>query len=61
MMTEMITVCDSCLKASCWQGIFMCDNSMISGTLEKKKSELLELELEHQDYMKTDDELWCEK
>jgi hypothetical protein len=28
-----ITVCDKCLQASCWQGIFMCQESAHAGTV----------------------------
>jgi len=45
-----ITVCDNCLQASCWHGIFMCDNSRYAGTIEKTIEELEILNLEHSDY-----------
>lgn len=41
-----ITVCDKCLQASCWQGIFMCWESLEAGTVEKTVAELRELDLE---------------
>jgi len=47
-----ITVCDKCLRACCWQGILMCDESMEAGTTEKTISELKKLNLEHEDYWK---------
>lgn len=45
-----ITVCDKCLQASCWQGIFMCYESENAGTVEKTTKELEELGLEHGSY-----------
>lgn len=45
-----ITVCDKCLQASCWQGIFMCDEAQFAGTVEKTIDELKALNLEHPDY-----------
>lgn len=48
--TDRITVCDKCLKASCWQGIFMCDEARTAGTIIKTVAELRPLGLEHQDY-----------
>ncbi len=47
---ETITVCDKCLQASCWQGIFMCDLAQNAGTVEKTREELTALALEHPDY-----------
>jgi hypothetical protein len=35
-----VTVCDRCLKASCWHGIFMCESSRDAGTREILASEL---------------------
>lgn len=52
-----ITVCDKCLTASCWQGLFMCDDSKFAGTVEKTIDELKELNLEHSSYWKTDRQL----
>jgi epoxyqueuosine reductase QueG len=47
---QTVTVCDKCLKASCWQGIFMCDDSAFADITEKSVGELEELNLEHQRY-----------
>lgn len=47
-----VTVCDKCLQASCWQGIFMCDEAQFAGTVEKTIDELKALNLEHPDYWK---------
>lgn len=54
---DLITVCDKCLQASCWQGIFMCQESKFAGTVQKPRMELTRLNLEHSDYLKTDREL----
>jgi len=48
--TTMVTVCDKCLCASCWQGIFMCDEAKFAGTVQKSVAELRKLDLEHEDY-----------
>ena len=47
---RLITVCDACLRASCWHGIFFCDNYMTAGTTKKTSRELRKLNLEHPDY-----------
>lgn len=44
---EEITVCDKCLRASCWQDLFMCDDARLAGTVQKTLEELKELNLEH--------------
>ena len=51
---KMITVCDHCLTASCWQAIFMCNESRNAGTLKKSVTELKKLKLEHPSYWKPD-------
>lgn len=45
-----VIVCDRCFRASCWQGIFMCEESQSAGIIEKTVSELRHLGLEHEDY-----------
>lgn len=57
---DLITVCDKCLQASCWQGIFMCEESRDAGMIQKTRMELVRLNLEHSDYLKTDQELSVE-
>jgi hypothetical protein len=47
---ETVTVCADCLKASCWQGEFYCDDYKSAGTVEKTMTELLELDREHWSY-----------
>jgi hypothetical protein len=49
---DMVTVCDKCFQASCWQGVFLCSESDSAGTLEKTVEELMALNLEHPDYWK---------
>lgn len=53
-MKETITVCDHCLQASCWQGIFMCWESLEAGTVEKTIKELEELGLEDKSFWDID-------
>lgn len=38
--TDLITVCGSCYHASCWQGIFYCDDYKTAGTVRKTRKEL---------------------
>lgn len=47
---RLITVCDKCKMASCWQGIFMCDENRSAGTIELPISELKILKLENSFY-----------
>jgi hypothetical protein len=51
---DLITVCDSCLQASCWQGHFMCDEYRNAGIKRMKRSELRKLDRENPCYWKTD-------
>jgi len=50
MSERLITVCDNCLQASCWQGEFMCERARSAGTVEKTIEELRKLGYEHSDY-----------
>lgn len=52
---ELITVCDSCLQASCWQGIFYCDYYKTAGIIQKTRAELRKLKREHPSYWKADE------
>ena len=45
-----ITVCDNCYQASCWQGIFMCQEADFAGTIDLPIWVLSKLGLEHPDY-----------
>ena len=56
-LDQEITVCDKCLMASCWQGIFMCQEAQKAGIVKKTRRELIALNREHPCYMKTDEEL----
>lgn len=47
-----ITVCASCLTASCWQGIFYCEDYRHAGITTRTVTELKTLSLEHSDYWK---------
>lgn len=45
--SRLVTVCDACLQATCWQGEFYCESYKTAGTVEKTVAELRELGLEH--------------
>lgn len=47
---RLVTVCNKCLMATCWQGIYMCDEAKSAGTVEKTISELKKLDREHPSY-----------
>jgi hypothetical protein len=48
--SRLVTVCDACLMAACWQGKFMCQESRGAGTLKLPISELRKLNREHSDF-----------
>ena len=50
--TDLITVCDSCLRASCFQGIHVCQNWRSAGITQKTVKELRELNRESPEYWK---------
>ena len=54
MTKSTVTVCSSCLQATCWQGIFYCNEYRTAGTVEKTREELKELALEHSSYWGTE-------
>ena len=54
---DLITVCNACYTAACWQGVFMCQHARNAGTIQKPRHELEKLALEHPSYLKTDEEL----
>lgn len=56
-LDKRVTVCDSCLQASCWQGTFMCDQAQGAGIVSLPVSKLKELARENPCYWKTDEEL----
>lgn len=55
-VTDMVTVCNSCLTAACWQGQFYCDNYRRAGTTEKSVGELLRLGKESAYYLEVKSE-----
>lgn len=46
-----VTVCDQCLRSSCWQGVFMCAKSTTAGTTDLDISYLKARKLEHTDWL----------
>jgi len=54
---DLITVCDKCLMASCWQGEHGCQDYYTAGITQKTREELLLLNREHPCYLLTDSEL----
>lgn len=50
--SNLITVCDACLRASCWQGKFCCKNYRTAGTRQLTVEELRRLDKEHPCYWK---------
>ncbi len=51
---RLITVCAACFCASCWQGIFYCEDYKHASTVEKTRAELARLALENPDYWNHD-------
>ncbi len=49
MTQDTITVCAACVQASCWQGIFFCEDSTHAGTVDKRREALAARALEHSD------------
>lgn len=47
---RLITVCDACLQAACWQGEFYCDQSKTAGTVHLPVETLRKLDREHESY-----------
>jgi hypothetical protein len=45
-----VTVCDQCLRVTCWQGLFMCDGARDAGLVQKTVKELKALGREHPSY-----------
>lgn len=48
----LIEVCEKCYKASCWQGVFMCEEYKNAGTIFVTRETLIEMAYEHPDYWK---------
>lgn len=47
---ELVTVCASCLCASCWHGEFYCDDYKTADLVKKTRAELLAAGREHPDH-----------
>jgi hypothetical protein len=45
-----VTVCDACLRASCWQGTLFCDEYLTAGTRLIDVKVLRELALENPEW-----------
>jgi hypothetical protein len=50
-----VLVCSKCYQASCWQGIFMCDESKNADVIEMPIDVLRSMELESEEYWMEDD------
>lgn len=50
MAEQFVMVCAACLRASCWQGEFYCEDYKTADITEKPVSELRELRLESPSY-----------
>lgn len=50
MSERLITVCAACLRASCWQGEFYCEDARRAGTIEMPVSALEAIDREHPYY-----------
>jgi epoxyqueuosine reductase QueG len=49
-LSRMVRVCDKCLRACCWQGMFVCDHARYAGPVELPVSVLIALKREHPDH-----------
>jgi hypothetical protein len=47
---KLVPVCDKCHRATCWFGVFMCNESRNAGMELKTIKELTELKLENPSY-----------
>lgn len=52
---KLITVCASCLRATCWYYMFLCDNYLDADITQKTVKELRELNREHGCYWYEED------
>lgn len=55
-----VTVCDACLRACCWQGVFYCDDYRTAGTKDITIAEAKTKGLEHADYWLDDERVKSE-
>ena len=46
-----LDVCDHCLRAVCWWGIFYCDDYQSAGLVKRKVRDLIKLNREHRSYL----------
>ena len=46
----LIWVCDNCNRASCFQGVFVCEEYRSANTTQRPVKDLAKLGLEHSDY-----------
>ena len=51
---ELITVCASCLCASCWHGEFYCEDYKTANLVKKTRAELVSADREHPDHFSPD-------
>ena len=51
-----VTICNKCYQASCWQGIFMCQEAQYAGTINLPLWILRKLNLEHPNYWRSKNE-----
>lgn len=47
---DVVTVCASCKRASCWYGTFPCDDHRSAKTVQMPRKRLQDLGLEHPDF-----------
>lgn len=60
-LREEVTVCSACLRASCWQAKFFCDDYRSAGTKRLTRQGLFDLATgEHPSYWKTDAQVAAE-
>jgi hypothetical protein len=52
--TDYILVCSECKRASCWRGLFMCEEARGAGSVAIKVEQLRELGLEDPSYWASD-------
>jgi hypothetical protein len=53
LMDYELDVCDHCLRAVCWWGIFGCENYQSAGITKRKVRDLIKLGREHKSYLTT--------
>jgi hypothetical protein len=51
LMDYELDVCDHCLRAVCWWGIFGCDKYYEAGPVKRKVRDLIKLGREHKSYL----------